>query len=397
MNRYQVIAGGTLLATGLVAAGCSASTSGAAATSSSSSTSSGSSSSSAPSSGAPSGGPGGGGGVGQTFTAVDLNTDGDSPGGANTAAVVPVVQAFLASLDEATRATVEHDFDDTKARTTWSNFPQTAVAREGVKLADLSADQQQGVRDILTTALSAEGATQDENIRKADDYLASLGGQGSDGFGAEVDYSIAIYGTPSTTSPFAVQFGGHHLARNLTYDGDTVSQTPQFVGSEPTSFQVDGATVEPVKAESGAMFAVLASLSDAQRASAQITSGTFDDLVMGPGKDDGQFPTSEGVPVSQLDASQKALVTAAIKAYVSDLAPAAAANAMATYESELDSTRVGWANNTGPTDENSYLRIDGPSVWIEFINTRSRSTPNIHYHSVYRDKDDDYGSSNLSG
>ena len=67
------------------------------------------------------------------------------------------------------------------------------------------------------------------------------------------------------------------------------------------------------------------------------------------------------------------------------------------------STRPNWrirgshgSTNTGPTDENSYIRIDGPSVWIEFVNARSQSTPNIHYHSVCRDKTNDYGSSKPS-
>jgi hypothetical protein len=210
------------------------------------------------------------------------------------------------------------------------------------------------------------------------------------------DYHIAVYGQPSTTQPFMVQFGGHHLARNLTYNGDKVSQTPQFVGTEPTSFPVDGATVEPLSTEATNLFAVTTSLTADQRASAQITSGTFDDLLMGPGKDSGNFPTPEGLLISGLDAGQRQAVMAAIRAYVGDLSTDAATKLMAKYEFELDQTRIGWSNNTGPTDENSYIRIDGPSVWIEFINTRSQSTPNIHYHSVYRDKTDDYGSTKPS-
>ena len=205
-----------------------------------------------------------------------------------------------------------------------------------------------------------------------------------------------MYGTPSTTQPFMIQFGGHHLARNLTYNGNKVSQTPQFVGTEPTSFTADGATLEPLKAESTAMFGMMAALTADQKTAAKITSGTFDDLLMGPGKDTGAFPTPEGLLVSKLTADQKKLVTAAIKAYAGDLATTAADKLIAKYESELSQTRIGWSNNTGPNDESSYIRIDGPSVWIEFINTRSQSTPNIHFHSVYRDKTNDYGSTKPS-
>ena len=160
---------------------------------------------------------------------------------------------------------MQYDFSNNKARQTWSNFPTTAVPRKGIVLADLNADQQKAATAVLQAALSGDGAQQDANIQKADDYLNGLGGQGSDDFGALKDYYIAIYGAPSTTAPFMVQFGGHHLARNLTYNGDKVSQTPQFVGSEPTSFQVDGTTVEPVKAESTAMFGIISALTPQQR------------------------------------------------------------------------------------------------------------------------------------
>ena len=198
--------------------------------------------------GCSSGGPGGGPG-GQQVTAVNLNTNGASPGGANTAEVATAVNAFLATLDPAKRDRVEYGFTENQARQTWSNFPATAVPRMGIVLADLTPDQLNAAYAALRVAQSVDGAQQDTNIQRSDDYLASLGGQGADGFGALKDYYVAVYGTPSPTEPFMLQFGGHHLARNLTYNGDRVSQTPQFVGTEPTSFVVDGATVEPVRAE----------------------------------------------------------------------------------------------------------------------------------------------------
>jgi hypothetical protein len=389
MSR-KITTASLMTAAALVMAGCGSDTS-----SSATSTASAQASGSAAASG--SGGPGAGGfGDLQPITEVNLNTDGASPGGANTAEVAAAVDAFLVTLDDTTRDQVVYEFSENKARQTWSNFPASVVEREGPALSDLTADQQKAADAVLQAALSGEGFQQDGNIRKSDDYLASLGGQGADDFGSLKDYHIAIYGQPSATQPFMIQFGGHHLARNLTYNGDKVSQTPQFVGSEPTSFQMDGATVEPVKAESSAMFGMLAGLTDEQRTSAEITSGTFDDLVMGPGKDSGNFPAAEGLLVSGLDAGQRQAVTAAIQAYAGDLNTGAAAKLVAKYESELDQTRIGWSNNTGPTDEHSYIRIDGPSVWIEFINTRSMSTPDIHYHSLYRDKTNDYGSSKPS-
>jgi hypothetical protein len=277
----------------------------------------------------------------QQITAVNLNTDGASPGGANTAEVVTAVNAFLATLDETKRDTVEYDFTDNQARQTWSNFPATAVPREGIALSDLTADQQKAALAVVQVALSGQGYQQSTDIQKADDYLNSLGGQGADGFGALKDYFIAVYGQPSATQPFMVQFGGHHLARNLTYNGDKVSQTPQFVGTEPVSFPSGAATVEPLKTEATDLFGLMASLTADQRTSAEITSGTFDDLLMGPGKDSGNFPTSEGLLVSALNDSQRRAVMTAIQSYAGDLSTGAATKLMAKYEAELDQTRIG--------------------------------------------------------
>ena len=383
-HTYLVSTSGALLVTALVAAGCSSGGSADPDTGTSASAS------------AQAGGRGGPGGGMQTVTAVNLNTNGESPGGANTAAVVAAVKAFLGTLDATKLDKVSYDFSNNQARQTWSNFPSTAVPREGIVMSDLTADQQKAADAVLQVALSPTGAQQDVNIRKSDDYLNSLGGQGADGFGSLKDYYIAVYGTPSSTEPFMIQFGGHHLARSLTYNGDKVSQTPQFVGSEPVSFQSGGATIEPVKAESTALFALFGSLTAEQKAAAKLASGTYDDLLMGPGQDSGVFPASEGLLVSDLNDSQRKLATEAIQAYVGDLADTAAAKLLAKYESEYSQTKIAWANNVGPSDESSYLRIDGPSVWIEFVNTRSQSTPEIHFHSVYRDKTDDYGSTKPS-
>lgn len=205
-----------------------------------------------------------------------------------------------------------------------------------------------------------------------------------------------MYGTPSTTEPFQLQFGGHHLARNYTYDGTTASITPDFTGTEPKSFTANGATIEPLKQKASTMLAVFDSLSSEEKSKAQLSGGTVDDILMGPGVDSGKFPSSEGVLIGDLSAQQKQLVTAAIQAWVGDAAAGPAASLMSAYQADLDQTRVSWAGSTSVDGENTYLRIDGPRVWIELINTRSRSTPNVHYHGVYRDKNDDYGSTNPS-
>src|ERR1700750_1214372 len=84
-------------------------------------------------------------------------------------------------------------------------------------------------------------------------------------------YYVAFFGTPSTSSKWTVQFGGHHLAIHMTFSGATVSNTPYFVGVEPrTAFTVNGKTYQPMKDEAAAMYGAVQSLTAAQQAQAKL-------------------------------------------------------------------------------------------------------------------------------
>ena len=207
--------------------------------------------------------------------------------------------------------------------------------------------------------LSDQGYSQVQAIQQADDWLNANSASGTDSFGSDTDYYIAAYGTPSTTGPFMVQFGGHHLARNYTYKGTTASITPDFTGTEPKSFTIACTTVEPLKEKAGTLFAAFDSLSTDQDTQAKL-SASVDDIVMGPGVDSGKFPTSEGVRVSSLSVDQQQLVVAAISAWVKDAAPGEAASMLKTYESQLDQTKIAYASTKTVDGQNTYLRMTDP-------------------------------------
>ncbi|WP_163550541.1 DUF3500 domain-containing protein, partial [Candidatus Frankia nodulisporulans] len=284
---------------------------------------------------------------------------------------------------------------DNVSRQTWSNYPAQQVPRRGVALSDLDDEAKTAAMALVKTMLSPAGYAQVQTIQQADDWLRANSASGTDSFGSDSDYYIAIYGKPSTTDSFMVQFGGHHLARNYTYRGATASITPDFTGTEPKSFTIGSTAVEPMKEKAGTLFDVFDSLSADQEAKAKLSS-TIDDILMGPGVDSGKFPATQGVAVADLSTQQQRLVLDAIGAWVGDASPDVAASLMKTYTTQLSQTRVAFANSDTVDGESTYLRVDGPRVWIELVNTRSRSTPNVHYHGVYRDKNDDYGSTNPS-
>jgi hypothetical protein len=56
----------------------------------------------------------------------------------------------------------------------------------------------------------------------------------------------------------------------------------------------------------------------------------------------------------------------------------------------LDQTYIAYSGNATLTSNADYVRIDGPSVWIEFVCQTGVVYSEIHYHAVYRDHTKDY-------
>lgn len=121
--------------------------------------------------------------------------------------------------------------------------------------------------------------------------------------------------------------------------------------------------------------------------------GTYRDILAGPQQDDAIPDIQEGLSVRELSEEQKALLLTAIRTYVGDINDADAARYMAKYSAELTDTVIGFSGTTELNTEDDYIRIDGPSLWIEFSLQSNKSTGEVgnHPHSVWRDKTDDYG------
>ena len=264
--------------------------------------------------------------------------------------------------------------------------------RLGITLDKLDATQLASFHTLLKAATgSAPGLGYAEILQhlNADDYLSAHGG-GSD-YG-RANFYIALLGTPSDTGTWEFQFGGHHLAVANTYkDGQLVGATPSFRGIEPNGpFTEKGTSNDPLAVKEAALKALLAGLSTAELAKAKLTA-VYSDLVLGAGKD-WAFPTAhEGLQVSALSTGTQALVLAAVATYVKDIADADAATILARYKAELPDTYVAYSGTTALTVLNDYIRIDGPSVWIEFSMQHGIVLPGNHPHSIWRDRTADYG------
>ncbi|WP_149827569.1 DUF3500 domain-containing protein [Streptomyces tailanensis] len=316
-------------------------------------------------------------------------------GKANTAEVVAAANAFLKTLSDDEKDTALYDFDDEAKAKGWSNFPISLAARNGIEFADLDDDQKAAALKVMETALSEQGYEELEDIRIADEYLSEVGSSGSGGgpgggddYGAD-KYFLALFGEPSETEQFTVQFNGHHAGYNITYYKDDVSLSPTLTAIEPSEFETDGKSYAPLQDKRDTTIAAIGSLSDSELDKAEI-DGSFDDLLLGPGND-GPFPDPEGVVVGDLTDKQQDKVTAMIRTWVDDLDEEAAEALIAKYVSEYDETYLGWSGATAIDNKDTYVRVDGPSVWIEFSNQGGIVVDGVHQHTIFRDQTADYG------
>ncbi|GAA2576213.1 hypothetical protein GCM10010435_60390 [Winogradskya consettensis] len=345
----------------------------------------------------PGGGPGGGGpGGGNGGDTPPACTPSSAAPTAAPAAAVPAfndttvvsgavttAQAFLATLTAEQKKAVLYSFSDLgKKQCSWSNYPDDNFkGRLGVRLGDLSAAQKTAALAALQSVLSPAGYAQVLNEMHADDVL----GQNETQYG-EANYHIVLYGNPSADKPWTLQFGGHHVAVHVSLGGDVISVSPHFSGTQPVSFDLDGKTVRPLGEESDTVFPLVKSLTADQQTAAQL-SGKFNDLVMGPSTDTG-YPKQEGLSYTKLTAAQQTQVKNLIKDYVSDAATAISDPILNLYTSQLDQTTISYSGTVTADSDNGYFRIDGPRVWIEWLNTGASG---LHYHTLYRDKQLDYG------
>lgn len=317
--------------------------------------------------------------------------------------LVADAQAFYNSLSTTQQATLQKSYTTTLARK-WSNLPCGSTCRNGIQLGSLTTAQlalaHKVIEDVLGTT-STNGYQEFSDITLAEDALVNAGASSSQ-YNSGLRW-LAFLNAPSTTGGWMLQFGGHHYAANISFkDGHVIGATPSFVALEPASFTINGTTYAPMEDERSALRAMLASLSTSELATAKLST-TFGDCLMSPGESNGNtntFPTTkQGIAVSSLSAAQKSLVLAAIENYVSDMDETTAAAIMATYTNEIDQTYIAYTGSgtTGNTSSflvsnSNYVRIDGPTVWIEFACQNGIVIQNqIHYHSVWRDHVHDYG------
>jgi len=303
--------------------------------------------------------------------------------------IVSAANAFLSTLDQKQRQSVLFAFDDEKQRARWSNLPIKMVPRAGLSLGELSASQRSAALALVSSALSRRGFEKVQEIMDADEVLKTNGGNPM--FGKDLFY-ISILGTPSEKDPWMLQFGGHHLALNITIAGEHGVLTPSLTAAQPALYTINGKTVRPLGQENDKAFALLAALDETQRKQA-ILNYRVADLVLGPGQD-GKKIQPEGLKASAMNDQQRAMLLDLISEWASIVHNSAATARMAEIKAGIGETWFAWSGPTTATpgrNGTSYYRVQGPNLVIEYAPQPLGGDPTMHVHTIYRDPANDYG------
>src|SRR5438874_474825 len=306
----------------------------------------------------------------------------DLTGGDQVAAnAVAKANAFLETLDGQQRGKALLEFDSAK-KPSWSNLPVTMVPRNGLRLGELTKPQRAAALDALAAVLSKQGFQKVIDIMNADDQLVK-GNDNRMRFGTE-NYYLAVFGKPSATKPWMLQFGGHHLGINVTVVGKDTVLTPTHTGAQPDSFTRNGKKVRPLGPENDLAFK-LVNMLDAEQKKLAVLGAKPKNLVLGPGQD-GKTIQPEGLKCSTLNKDQRATLMELIGAWVNILPANAAASRMAAIKEKIDDTHFVWYGAT-TNGSAAYYRIQGPTLLVEYAPQGGTN----HIHTIIRDPSNDYG------
>ena len=271
----------------------------------------------------------------------------------------------------------------------WSNFPVSDVPRPGLTLGSLSNAQRDAATHMLQVVLSPRGYQKILEIMGADQALSEQGNPFAAGI---TTYTVGVFGHPSATTPWMLQYGGHHLALNITIAGEHGVITPTLTGAQPAIYKSNGKTVRALAQENDKAFALLNAMDETQRKQA-ILNYRVGDLVLGPGHA-GDAIQPEGLKATAMSERQRRLLLDVISEWADIVNEAYAAPRMAEIRAGLDDTYFAWSGPaTHEPDKNgsAYYRIQGPRLVIEFSPQGVGGDPSMHVHTMYRDPANDYG------
>lgn len=265
---------------------------------------------------------------------------------------------------------------------TWSYLPGD---RAGLCLEDAGSDIVDLVRSLLRQVHSRHGATLVREAmaveRERRRAVTGVPPQGD-------RYWWRMIGDPRSDQPWGWRLNGHHLAVHVIVDGDQVTFTPHFVGSEPAQIIIGPLNGRRILgAEEDLARSLLVGLTSTQRRQAVFDTRAPDDLLTGmdPVADPSRFPP--GIDWQALTEGQRDQLMDLIDRYLARLPDDQARAYRRKLLQDSDNICFGWAGS-GQPGQPHYYYVMSPTLLIEYDNTQDDAN---HAHSVLRHLRDDFG------
>jgi hypothetical protein len=316
----------------------------------------------------------------------------------------------------------------------------TPTDHGGLALGAQRPAQQRLAHQLVATGLSTAGYVTVAAIIGLENILDHAEGWSVD-WGRERGrdpglYYLRVFGEPGGAAPWGWRFGGHHISLSNLIDGGMVrSTTPCFLGADPASSPLLGATPQrPLGGAEDLARELVCSLDPGRSARAILLDRAPQDIIGGnrarladgdqmmylrdlwrrpftepelaerissmdaTAQAGSRYTTGDhgrvaltaipkGLPARELDAGQRDLLRALLGSYLGRVPDALSPWPDYRDEAALDAVHLAWAGPTGPGQPH-YYRLQGPRLLIEYDNTQRQAN---HAHSVWRDPASDFG------
>ncbi len=291
---------------------------------------------------------------------------------------------FLDSLDPAqrTKATMPLNAAD---RENFRYTPQND--RAGLPLQEMSDAQREAAMKLLESALSEKGRLKITQIMSLESILAETDER--PGYRDPNKYFVSIFGTPGDPKGWGWRFEGHHISLSFTFvDGEKVSITPSFLGSNPGEVR-EGPRVglRVLAAEEELSRTLVTTLLSDGKSSVIFSEKPPAEILSGESRRVAALDPV-GLPASEMSETQRTALLQLVSEYTGRYRKEFAGADMAKIKTAgIDKIRFGWSGGLKP-GEAYYYRVQGPTFLIEAVNFQNNAN---HLHAVWRDFEGDHG------
>jgi len=335
--------------------------------------------------------------------AVDVSIEQRAP--ATARRMAEAAQRYLDSLDEARRQATQFAFED-QERYRWNYRPDgffidgSTFWHEGLRLINMTPDQQQAAMALLDAGVSARTADRARQIMALESYLREQERVIPRWVPHVVRdpelYAFSIFCHPGGKAPWAWRAGGHHIGFHVTViDGDLVTTTPFFLGCNPSIVRhgTRDLGLRTLPEEEDMARALLTSLAPERKQIAIVSSTSPNDILTDTYRPANPSVPPRGLSFAVMSGEERQQLVNLIRLYVGRVTDEVADNEWRRIEAAgLETITFAWMGSE-EFRQGHYYAIKGPTFLIEYDNTQDDAT---HIHSVWRDFTNAWGEDMLA-